>query len=264
MNLTHRFSVPAHLDAAWAAFSQLDLIAPCFPGATITDVDGRDYAGFVKIKFGPIPLVYNGTAQITEHNRAARRIVIRARGKDRRGNGTALADVTASFTETGNITDIQVLTDLSITGRPAQFGGGVISDVSDKLLDLFVNCISARFTDGEFATDLSRLDGEPTVEIPVVGLEDPPELAPEAGAEPAGSAPGSAPEPAPAPTAAPLPGPRTAPYVYSPPPADQTQPHVQVLGALLPVIIKRYWPVLVGGALGVLVASKIIRSRRGR
>ena len=88
--------------------------------------------------------------------------MIRARGKDRRGNGTALADVTASFTETGNITDIQVLTDLSITGRPAQFGGGVISDVSDKLLDLFVNCVSARFTDGEFATDLSRLDGEPT------------------------------------------------------------------------------------------------------
>src|SRR5688572_6985274 len=99
MNLTHRFSVPARLDAAWAAFRQLDLVAPCFPGATITDVDGSDYAGFVKIKFGPIPLVYNGTAQITEHNRAARRIVIRARGQDRRGNGTAAADVTASFTE---------------------------------------------------------------------------------------------------------------------------------------------------------------------
>ncbi len=218
MNLTHRFSVPAHLDAAWAAFSQLDLIAPCFPGATITDVDGRDYAGFVKIKFGPIPLVYNGTA--TDHRAQSRGAADRDPGPGKRSarqrNGPA--DVTASFTETGNITDIQVLTDLSITGRPAQFGGGVISDVSDKLLDLFVNCVSARFTDGEFATDLSRLDGEPTIEIPVVGLEDPPELAPEAGAEPAGSAPGSAPEPAPAPTAAPLPGPRTAPYVYSPPP----------------------------------------------
>ena len=192
MNLTHRFSVPARLDAAWAAFSQLDLVAPCFPGATITDVDGSDYAGFVKIKFGPIPLVYNGTAQITEHNRAARRIVIRARGQDRRGNGTAAADVTASFTETGNITDIQVLTDLSITGRPAQFGGGVISDVSDKLLDLFVNCVSARFTDGEFAAPTSPgSTASRPIEIPVVGLEDPPELGREVGAEPAGYSPGS-------------------------------------------------------------------------
>ena len=70
MNLTHRFSVPAKLDAAWAAFSRLDQIAPCFPGATITEVDGRDYAGFVKIKFGPIPLVYNGTA--TDHRAQSR------------------------------------------------------------------------------------------------------------------------------------------------------------------------------------------------
>ena len=197
MNLTHRFSVPAKLDAAWAAFSRLDQIAPCFPGATITEVDGSEYAGFVKIKFGPIPLVYNGTATVTEHNRAARRMVVRARGHDRRGNGTATAIVTAAFTETGNITDIQVLTDLSITGRPAQFGGGVISDVSDRLLDLFVNCVSARFADGEFATDLAEADGEPTIEIPVVGLEDPPGLD------------------APGPQRGPLPGPRTAPYVYS-------------------------------------------------
>jgi uncharacterized protein len=243
MNLTHRFSVPAKLDAAWAAFSRLDQIAPCFPGATVTEVDGQDYRGFVKIKFGPIPMVYNGTAQVTEHNRAARRMVIRARGRDRRGNGTATADVTASFTETGNITDIQVLTDLSITGRPAQFGGGVISDVSDKLLDLFVNCVSARFTDGEFATDLDDADGEPTIEIPVVGLEDPTE-------------PDSTPEA--------RPGPRTAPYVYSPPPSQAAQPHLQVIGTLIPVVLKRYGPVLLGLGVGVAIASRIIRVRRNR
>jgi len=74
MNLTHRFSVPASLDAAWAAFSRLDQIAPCFPGATVTHVNGRDYAGFVKIKFGPIPLVYNGSAQVTELNRRLKAI----------------------------------------------------------------------------------------------------------------------------------------------------------------------------------------------
>jgi uncharacterized protein len=249
MNLTHRFSVPAKLDAAWAAFSQLDQIAPCFPGATVTEVDGRDYSGFVKIKFGPIPLMYNGTAQITELNQAARRMVVRARGKDRRGNGTASANVTATFTETGNITDIQVLTDLSITGRPAQFGGGVISDVSDRLLDLFVNCVSARFTDGEFAPDPGAADIENTIKIPVVGVEEP-EVEATAGS-------------AQARTAGPKPGPRSAPYVYAPP-KSAAEPHLQALGTLVPVILKRYWPVLIGIGIGVAVANRIFRRRRAR
>ncbi len=237
MNLTHRFSVPADLDAAWAAFSRLDQIAPCFPGATVTAVNGRDYAGFVKIKFGPIPLVYNGSAQVTELNREARRMVIRAIGQDRRGNGSATADVTATFTETGTITDIQVLTELSITGRPAQFGGGVITDVSDRLLDLFVNCISARFRDGEF-TQVERPDeGDPTIEIPVVGLEDPGE------------------------TAAAASFPRTAPYVYKPP-SDDAQPHLQVIGTFLPVVLKRYWPVLLGAGVGLLIVRRVLRRHR--
>lgn len=236
MNLTHRFSLPADLDAAWDAFSRLDQIAPCFPGATITAVDGRDYAGFVKIKFGPIPLVYNGSAQITELDRDARRMVIKAVGRDRRGNGSATADVTATFTETGQITDVHVLTELSITGRPAQFGGGVITDASDRLLDLFVNCISARFRDGEFSRVQRPDSGDPTVEIPVVGLEDPGEGAPAS--------------------------PRTAPYRYQPP-DDQAQPHLQVIGTFLPVVVRRYWPVLLGIGVGVLIAGRILR-RRGR
>jgi uncharacterized protein len=248
MNLTHRFSVPAKLDAAWAAFSRLEQIAPCFPGATITDVDGTDYAGFVKIKIGPVPLQYNGTAQITESNRAARRLVIRARGTDRRGHGTASATVTAAFTETGNITDIQVLTDLSITGRPAQFGGAVISDVSDRLLDMFVNCVSERFTDGEFAADVAAVDGETTIEIPIVDMEP----ASEPATQTAGPIPG------------PLPGPRAEPYVYKPPTEAATQPHLQVLGTVTPVLLRRYWPILVGAALGLVVINQILRRRRGR
>lgn len=235
MNLTHRFAVPADLDSAWTAFSRLDLIAPCFPGATVTGVDDRDYTGFVKIKFGPIPLVYHGSARITELNRDARRMVITAVGQDRRGNGSATADVTATFTETGTITDIHVLTGLSITGRPAQFGGSVISDVSDRLLDLFVNCISARFRAGEF-TEVRRPDeGDPTIEIPVVGLEDP-----------AGGATGF--------------GPRTAPYVYQPP-SEQAQPHLQVIGTFLPVVLKRTWPALLGLGIGLLIVRRILRRR---
>lgn len=220
MNLTHRFSVPADLDTTWAAFSQLDQIAPCFPGATISQVNGRDYAGFVKIKFGPIPLVYNGSAQITELNRFARRMVITAIGQDRRGNGTATADVTATFTETGTITDVHVQTELSITGRPAQFGGGVITDASDRLLDLFVNCISARFLDGEFVPDRRvAADGDPTVEIPVVGGEKPQRGTTEA------------------------------------------QPHLQVLSAFLPAVVKRYWPVLLGVVVGIGVVARVLRRR---
>ncbi len=241
MNLTHRFSVPADLDAAWSAFSRLDQIAPCFPGATVSHVNGRDYAGFVKIKFGPIPLVYNGSAQITELNREARRMVVTAIGQDRRGNGSASAEVTATFTQTGTITDIQVLTELSITGRPAQFGGGVISDVSDRLLDLFVNCISARFRDGEFTADRRRADGDdPTEEIPVVGLEDPGD----------GDGGGSA-----------RPAHRTAPYVYKPP-SDETQPHLEVIGTFVPVVLKRYWPILVGLGIGIAIATRIVRRQR--
>ena len=145
MDLTHRFSVPAGVAEAWDAFNDLEGLAPCFPGATITSVDGDEFSGSVKIKLGPISLMYNGSGRYIERNDADRRVVIEARGKDKRGNGTATATVTASFAESGGQTDVEVLTDLVITGKPAQFGRGVISDVSDKLLDQFVSCVSGRF-----------------------------------------------------------------------------------------------------------------------
>src|SRR6188472_1943057 len=148
MDLTHRFSVPADVAEAWDAFNDLEGLAPCFPGATITSVDGDEFSGSVKIKLGPISLMYNGSGRYVERNDADRRVVIEARGKDKRGNGTATATVTASFAESGTQTDVEVLTDLVITGKPAQFGRGVISDVSDKLLDQFVSCVSGRFANG--------------------------------------------------------------------------------------------------------------------
>ena len=153
MDLTHRFSVPAHIDEAWNAFNNLEGLAPCFPGATIETIEGDQFTGSVKIKLGPIALVYNGSGRYVERNDADRRVVIEARGKDKRGNGTATAIVTASFAESGEQTDVEVLTDLAITGKPAQFGRGVISDVSDKLLDQFLACVSGRFTEGLGATE---------------------------------------------------------------------------------------------------------------
>ncbi len=148
MDLTHRFSVPAPVEEAWRAFNNLQALEPCFPGATITSVDGNDFTGSVKIKVGPIALVYNGSGRFVVRDGEAHRVVIEADGEDRRGNGTASATVTASFSGNGDQTDVEVVTDLSITGKPAQFGEGVISDVSDKLLDQFVSCVSGRFGDG--------------------------------------------------------------------------------------------------------------------
>ena len=124
MDLTHRFSVPAPVEEAWRAFNNLEALEPCLPGATITSVNGNDFAGSVKVKVGPIALVYNGSGSYVERDGEARRVVIEARGEDRRGNGTATATVTASFSGNGDQTDVEVVTDLAITGeaRPVRTG----------------------------------------------------------------------------------------------------------------------------------------------
>src|SRR5215210_6542682 len=148
MDLSHRFRVPASVEEAWTAFNHLDRIAPCFPGATITTVSGNDFEGSIKVKLGPVALVYNGSGRFIERDPDARRVVIEARGKDRRGNGTATARVTASFAGDERSTDVELLTDLAITGKPAQFSPGVISDASDKLLDQFASNVSGRLAEG--------------------------------------------------------------------------------------------------------------------
>ena len=144
MDVTHRFSVPAPVRKVWNTFNDVERLAPCFPGATITRVDGDEFAGKLKIKLGPAALVYNGSGRYLERNKTERRVLMEANGNDRRRNGTAAVTVTASFTANGNYTDVDVLTSLAITGKPAQFGDEVISDVSHRLLDQFVACISAR------------------------------------------------------------------------------------------------------------------------
>ena len=148
MDLSHRFRVPVSVDEAWTAFNHLDRIAPCFPGATITAVSGNDFEGSIKVKLGPVALVYNGSGRFVERDPAAHRVVIEAQGQEGRGNGTATARVTASFAGDERSTDVELLTDLAITGKPAQFGPGVISDVSDKLWDQFASCVSGRFAEG--------------------------------------------------------------------------------------------------------------------
>ena len=144
MDLNHTFSVPASVADTWATFEDIESVAGCFPGAQVTEVDGNDFKGTCKVKLGPIAMVYSGTGTFVEKDEAAHRFVIDAKGKDKRGNGTAGALVTATLTDEGGSTRVDVNTDLAITGKPAQFGRGVIEDISNKLLQQFVTCLQDR------------------------------------------------------------------------------------------------------------------------
>ncbi len=157
MDLTHRFVVPASIDTTWAAFNDLERIAPCFPGATVTSVEGDDFAGSVKVKLGPIAMLYNGTGTFVERDQTRHRAVLKAKGKDKRGNGTAGVTVVANMTPEGDGTAVEVTSDLSITGKPAQFGRGVIQDVSDKLLGQFVDCIAGQLGEKEQPADVASV-----------------------------------------------------------------------------------------------------------
>ena len=141
MKLKHHFTVPSSLADTWQSFNQLEEIAPCFPGATLTNVEEDSFTGTVKIKLGPIAMMYAGTGEFLSRDEAVHTVVIRASGKDKRGNGTAGATVTAVLAADGEGTTVDVSTDMNVTGKPAQFGRGVIQDISDKLLEQFVQCV---------------------------------------------------------------------------------------------------------------------------
>ena len=148
MELEHQFTVPASVAQTWAAFNDPAQVAPCFPGATLISVNGDEFTGSAKIRLGPIALQYNGVGTYIERDESAHRAVIEAKGKDRRGNGTANATVTAQMRPDGAGTAVHVTTDLAVTGKPAQFGRGVMQDVSDKLLEQFVACLQTKLGEG--------------------------------------------------------------------------------------------------------------------
>ncbi|MGB3764852.1 MAG: SRPBCC family protein [Ornithinimicrobium sp.] len=149
MELVHSFTVPAAPDRTWALLTDLDQVGSCFPGATVTEAHDDDFSGTVKVKLGPIAMVYSGSGQFVSRDDAGHRAVIEARGKDKRGNGTAGASVKLALSPDGSGTRVDVSTDLAITGKPAQFGRGVMQDVSDKLLGQFVQCIEGHLGETE-------------------------------------------------------------------------------------------------------------------
>ncbi|WP_288026311.1 SRPBCC family protein [Arthrobacter sp.] len=172
MELKHHFSVPSPLADTWHAFNQLEEIAPCFPGAVLTSVEGDTFTGTVKVKLGPIAMVYSGKGEFTTRDEATHTVVIEAQGKDKRGNGTAGATVTAVLAADGGGTTVDVSTDMNVTGKPAQFGRGVIQDISDKLLEQFVQCVIDKV--GQPAVEPVETPAVEPVETRVVELAETP------------------------------------------------------------------------------------------
>jgi carbon monoxide dehydrogenase subunit G len=158
VQLENSFTVPVPVDEAWRVLLDIERIAPCMPGAALDSLDCDDFTGRVKVKLGPINLTYQGKASFIEKDEAAHRAVIDARGKDLRGNGTAAAVVTANLKSEGPITRVDVLTDLNITGRPAQFGRGVMTDVGNKLLGQFADKLAAQLGAGDAQGDAQRAE----------------------------------------------------------------------------------------------------------
>ena len=148
MKLENRFTVPVPRDEAWKVLLDVERIAPCLPGAKVLSHDGDSFTGQVKVKLGPINLTYGGKAQFVELDEANGIAVIDASGKETRGTGTAKATITCRLIDKGASTDIEVDTDLAITGKPAQFGRGVLADVSAKLVDQFAACLSEEIQEG--------------------------------------------------------------------------------------------------------------------
>jgi uncharacterized protein len=144
MKLDNEFTVGVPIGQAWGVLTDLELIAPCMPGAQLTGMTDGVYTGKVRIKVGPVTAEYSGTAQFTEKDDEAYRAVIDARGRDSRGNGNATAVISAQLRANGDSTLVTVTTDLTIAGRIAQFGSGMIKEVSAKLLGQFVGCLEGR------------------------------------------------------------------------------------------------------------------------
>jgi len=172
MKLENRFTVPVPVEEAWKVLLDVERIAPCMPGATLTKFDGDHFEGTVKVKVGPINLTYGGKAAFVSKDDATHVAVIDGSGKETRGTGTAKALITCRLIGKGDTTEVEVDTDLNVTGKPAQFGRGVLADVSGKLVDQFAACLADEIRAGtpvaveepvfaSVAGDLGSPDGTP-------------------------------------------------------------------------------------------------------
>jgi carbon monoxide dehydrogenase subunit G len=231
VELSNEFEVKAPIERAWEILTDVERIAPCLPGAQLQEIEGDEFRGIVKVKVGPITAQYKGKATFVEKDDVNKKAVLKADGRDTRGAGNAAATITAQLEPHGEVTRVSVNTDLHVTGKVAQFGRGVMADVSAKLMT-------------QFADNLGQLmlsDGAPA------------EAAPEAApvAEPAAEA---TPETAPAASAA-----AEAPKVRR---IDAPEPQpVNLLDTAGAPVAKRAVPA-VGLLLLLLIIWRVLRSKK--
>jgi carbon monoxide dehydrogenase subunit G len=186
MELDHSFIVPVPPDRAWEVLLDVERIAPCMPGATVEEFDGEVVTGRIRVKVGPVSLTYRGTAKFTERDPDTRVVVVNASGKETRGAGTASAAVRASLVPSGEGTEVSIHTTMNVTGRPAQFGRGVIAEVGGKLVEKFAENLAQMISDGGVGPD--RADGAADAAVADAAVID----AGPAGAGPAGAGPADA------------------------------------------------------------------------
>jgi len=183
MRLEHRFEVPAAVDDVWQALLDPERVAPCMPGATLTGVDGNTFTGKVRVKLGAMSLQYAGSGEFVDTDPAAHSLVIKAAGKDARGASTASAESTVTLTEHDGVTHGMVVSEVKVTGRPAQFGRGLISEVAGRILAQFAENLAAELAPAQpdataqpvqppDAIDLLEVAGAPVLKrlAPVLAL----------------------------------------------------------------------------------------------
>ncbi len=212
MQLDNSFTVPAPIDQAWDVLLDVERIAPCMPGATLTENDGQSFGGTVKVKVGPIGVTYKGSATFVDRDDAGKTVTIDAKGRETRGSGTASATIKCAMVQEGDVTRVDVNTNLAITGKPAQFGRGVMGEVAQKIIGQFADCLSEEISAPAAAPAAeaapavpvgapvatgsdAALTGEP---VPVAAGEQAPHPASELAPHPAQAAAPAAPVPAPA------------------------------------------------------------------
>jgi uncharacterized protein len=242
MELDNSFTVPIAPDRAWDHLLDVERIAPCMPGATVDEFDGEVVTGRIKVKVGPVSLTYRGTAKFTERDPEARMVVVEASGKEMRGAGTASATVRASLEPepSGESTRVSMHTTMNVTGRPAQFGRGVIVEVGGKLVDQFAQNLAKQIT-GDGAQAAAQSTGA-------------------AGDAATSAAQATA-------TAVPEARPDTAvsePVSAAAQPAQQASDSLNLVRLVGPAILKRAIPVAAGVAILALLGQRLRRVlRRG-
>jgi carbon monoxide dehydrogenase subunit G len=234
IELDNSFTVPVPPEQAWDVLLDVERIAPCMPGASVTSVEGDEIEGQVKVKLGPLSLTYKGTAKFTDKDQASHTISIEATGKETRGSGTASATVQAKLTQgdSAGQTLVSIHTSLNVTGKPAQFGRSLLPEVSGKLIQQFATNLEAMIN-----ADSAAAEGT---------------AAPEAAAD--GAAAGAAAEPAGSAQAAPTAAKPAAPVV-------KQEESLNAFKFVVVPILKRLIPVAAAGAAIAVVFSRLRRKK---